>query len=320
MKPLGALVQEEATIGSRSWEPAPKDPVQDLRRTLQSRVVVWAVLQLMVPERGVQQDAVARMPFEDLNDLRILLANIVKGSAAPNVLHLKICSKHQEFGANVSIIVLHCHVKWIGGCEPSSSLLVGVCLVQTHSAPKSDSHWHGPLSILRSTLSAPSRFCWPPGLRGKKWYSLEAGRGLYSSEVLCWNTELSPDIAEENGLKSLLKCAAWCCLYSQGKCTSKQWECSTSALRHVLKTSTSSTHTAIVIFCPSHLDSSVSTNSTAQRDAETLRPKAAEPKQLYHLFPFRDLTCKWILKILIAVLFGATTAICWLDSFAIICM
>ena len=40
MKPLGALVQEEATIGSRSWEPAPKDPVQDLRRTLQSRVVV----------------------------------------------------------------------------------------------------------------------------------------------------------------------------------------------------------------------------------------------------------------------------------------
>ena len=86
----------------------------------------WAVLQLMVPERGVQQDAVARMPFENLNDLRILLANIVKGSAAPNVLHLKICSKHQEFGANVSIIVLHCHVKWIGGCEPSSSLLVGV--------------------------------------------------------------------------------------------------------------------------------------------------------------------------------------------------
>ena len=86
----------------------------------------WAVLQLMVPERGVQQDAVARMPFEDLNDLRILLANIVKGSAAPNVLHLKICSKHQEFGANVSIIVLHCHVKWIGGCEPSSLLLVGV--------------------------------------------------------------------------------------------------------------------------------------------------------------------------------------------------
>lgn len=159
----------------------------------------------MVPERGVQQNAVARMPCEDLNDLRILLANIVKGSAAPNVLHLKICSKHQEFGANVSIIVLHCHVKWIGGCEPSSSLLVGVVWFKPILHQKAIHIGTGLFQfcvvLCQHHVGFAGRLA--SGVYGTGWRRVRCTVQKFYVE-----TRNCPDIAEEDGLKSLLKCAA----------------------------------------------------------------------------------------------------------------
>ena len=164
------------------------------------------------------------MPFEDLNDLRILFANVVKGSAAPNVLHLNVCSKHQEFGANVSIILLHCHVKWIGGCEPSSALLVGIVWFKAILHEKA-------VHIGTSLFQFCVVLCHHQvGLAGRLasgvWVVQVVSGFEYTVQKLYVETQNCPDIAEENGLKSILRCG---CLYSQGKCRSKKQECVTSA-------------------------------------------------------------------------------------------